>query len=129
TKVIKNDAGEVVELEGEIIEEAGDTNAARVKGTIQWVSEAHSVPAQLRLFDRLVLSAEEVPEDAALQDTINPESLVIVEDARVEKSLATSAAGQHFQFERMGYFYSDPVDHKDGRLVFNRTVTLRDTWS
>jgi glutaminyl-tRNA synthetase len=102
----------------------------RVKGTIHWVSAAHAVPAEVRLYDRLF----KVPDPGAEADgqdfiaALNPASMEIVPDAWVEPSLAGAAAGSRFQFERLGYFSVDP-DTTPERLVVNRTVGLRDTWA
>jgi glutaminyl-tRNA synthetase len=102
-----------------------------VKGTIHWVSAQHAYSPEVRLYDHLFKA--EFPDDApagrTFLDNINPESLTIIEDAKLEPSLGEAAAGQHFQFERLGYFFTDPVDSSPGRPVFNRTVTLRDTWA
>ena len=102
----------------------------KVKGTIHWVSEADSIPMEVRLYDRLftVADPEDVPEDGDFIDYLNPESLITVTEARGEPSLKAAAAGDAFQFERVGYFVVD-ADSTDGRLVLNRTVTLRDTWA
>jgi glutaminyl-tRNA synthetase len=102
----------------------------KVKATIHWVSAAHSLQAEARLYDHL-FSAEypqEVPPGVDWKDTINPTSLEIVPDARVEPGLAGAMPGDRFQFERLGYFCIDP-DCAPGRLVFNRTVSLKDTWA
>jgi glutaminyl-tRNA synthetase len=102
-----------------------------VKGTLHWVSAAHALPCEVRLYDRLLL----VPDPDALGDDtdwkthLNPESLVLVKDALVEPSVRDSPAGSRYQFERLGYFFSDPVDARPDALVFNRTVALRDTWA
>lgn len=101
----------------------------RVKGTIHWVSAAHAVPAEARLYDRLF----RVPDPGAEADgqdfiaALNPASMEVVPDAWVEPSLAGAAPGSRFQFERLGYFSVDP-DTTPERLVVNRTVGLRDTW-
>jgi glutaminyl-tRNA synthetase len=103
----------------------------KVKGTIHWVSAAHAVNAEVRLFDRLF--AAEAPgkghegERPFLKD-LNPMSLEIIAGAKLEPSLASATPGERFQFERLGYFAVDP-DSKPGALVFNRTVTLKDTWA
>jgi glutaminyl-tRNA synthetase len=101
-----------------------------VKGTIHWVSAAHAVPAEARLYDRLFTRPDPVDESDGRDFTafLNPASLEVVADARVEPSLADAKPGSRFQFERLGYFSVDP-DSAPGRLVVNRTVGLRDTWA
>jgi glutaminyl-tRNA synthetase len=99
----------------------------RVKGTIHWVSATHAPAAEVRLYDRLFT----VPDPAALPDLtacLNPASLEVVPDARIEPGLVGAAPGSRFQFERLGYFCVDP-DSTAERLVFNRTVALRDSWA
>jgi glutaminyl-tRNA synthetase len=99
----------------------------KVKGTIHWVSAAHAVRAEVRLYDRLFKS--ENPEEAgSFLDDLNPDSLDVIGDAQVEPSIAAAAAGSRFQFERLGYFAVDP-DATPAKPVFNRVVTLRDTWA
>ncbi len=99
----------------------------KVKGVIHWVSVAHALPAEIRLYDRLF----NVPNPAAAEDflsTINPESLVI-RQGFVEPSLADAVSDKTYQFEREGYFCADSRYSRPGALVFNRTVGLRDTWA
>ena len=98
------------------------------KGVIHWVSESHSKLAKVRLYDRLFNVANPAAQDNFLE-AINPQCLETIEEARVEMSLAESKPEDVFQFEREGYFCADRTDHKDGNLVFNRTVTLRDSWA
>lgn len=98
----------------------------KIKGTIHWVSAQHAVPAEVRLYDLLFLTAKP-DEDEDWTRRINPASLVVVPHALVEPSLANAQPGERVQFERTGYFCLDP-DTTAGHLVFNRTVTLRDTW-
>jgi glutaminyl-tRNA synthetase len=101
----------------------------KVKGTIHWVSAPHSLPAEVRLYDRLFSSPN--PDDAAdgldFLARLNPESLVVKTGCRVEPSLSSATSGGAFQFERVGYFAVDP-DSRARELVFNRTLSLRDTW-
>ena len=107
----------------------GDARDGRkVKATLHWVSAAHALDAEVRLYDRLFLS--ENPEEDGREpfDDLNPGSLEIVAGAKVEPSLAPAPAGSRFQFERQGYFCVDPDSSAQG-LVFNRTVSLRDTWA
>jgi glutaminyl-tRNA synthetase len=102
-----------------------------VQGTIHWVSVARGVDCTLRLYDKLftIPDPDDVPEGSDFTSVLNPESLVVVEGAKIEPSVAKDELGSRYQFERTGYFVSDPVDSKPGRPVFNRTVTLRDTWA
>jgi glutaminyl-tRNA synthetase len=102
-----------------------------VKGTIHWVSAAKGVSAEIRLYDHLFKTEhpDDAPAGKTFLDNINPDSLTIVRDAKLEPSLAAAGPGQHYQFERLGYFFTDPVDSQAGKPVFNRTATLRDTWA
>ena len=102
----------------------------KVKATIHWVSAAHALSVEARLYDHLFLAEypQAVPPDMDWKDTINPASLEVVQGARVEPGLREAAAGDRFQFERLGYFCVDP-DSKGGKLIFNRTVSLKDTWA
>ena len=102
----------------------------KVKGTIHWVSEAQSIPVEVRLYDRLFLSARPSSEkEADWRDDLNPKALVTLTSCRAEQSLSGAEKGNRYQFERQGYFYVDPVDSTVDRPVFNRIVTLRDTWA
>jgi len=129
-EVIKDAAGRIVELRGtaDPTTRAGGPNAdKKVKGTIHWVSAADCVDAEVRLYDRLFT----VPEPGADDDFkkyINPHSLETV-TAKVEPALRDARPDERYQFERLGYFALDSVDSKPGKLVFNRTITLRDTWA
>jgi glutaminyl-tRNA synthetase len=106
------------------------SDGRKVKGTIHWVAQAHACDVELRLYDRLLLDEDEVDADADLGERLNPHSLQVIRGAKGESHLASYAPGTHAQFERLGYFYADPVDHRmGGPLVFNRTVGLRDSWS
>jgi glutaminyl-tRNA synthetase len=111
--------------------QGGDaTDGRKVKATLHWVSAQHAIPAEVRLYDRLFKNADpnDVPEGRDFTDNINPNSLEILENALLEPSLATAEYGDFFQFERQGYFCVDPDSSKQ-KLVFNRTVQLRDTWA
>lgn len=99
----------------------------KVDGTIHWVPADQAVPIEVRLYDRL-FSAEKPGADGDPLDDLNPDSLAVLDRALVEPAVANAAVGDRFQFERHGYFAVDP-DSSDGRLVFNRTVTLRDSWA
>jgi len=103
----------------------------KVKATLHWVTAAESLPAEVRLYDHLFKQPdpEDVPEGVDYKTTLNPESLVTLTDCRVEPSLKTAEQGSRYQFERLGYFCVDTADSKPGALVFNRTVSLRDTWA
>ena len=130
TNVIKDDAGEVVELRCTYDPETRggqSPDGRKVKGTIHWVSARHAVDAEVRLYERLFTS-ERPDEEADFLSTLNSDSLEVVADAKVEPSLADARSGERFQFERLGYFATDP-DSEPGSPVFNRTVSLRDTWA
>jgi len=101
----------------------------KVDATIHWVSAAHGVPAEVRLYDRLFRVADPLATASDYMEHLNPESIGILRSCRLEPSLAGAAPGSAFQFERMGYFCVDAVDSKTESLVFNRTVTLRDAWA
>jgi glutaminyl-tRNA synthetase len=128
--VVKNAAGEIIELRATIDTESlrGATAGRRVKGTIHWVSAAHAVDAEVRLYDRLFLSADPGEGGRDPLTDLNPNSLDILRQVKVEPALASAAHGTRFQFERQGYFTVDP-DSTPGQPVFNRTVTLKDTWA
>ena len=99
----------------------------KVKGTIHWVSATDAIDATVRLYDRLFTVAEPGAEDD-FTSVLNPNSLVTI-TAKVEPALAAGGPGACFQFERIGYFAIDPIDSDPTALVFNRTITLRDTWA
>ena len=103
----------------------------KVQGTIHWVSAAHALPAEVRLYDRLFRSANPSGEkgDSDFTKYLNPGSLTTLPSSRVEPSLAGAPPGSRYQFERLGYFCVDSVNSSAGALVFNRTVTLRDSWA
>jgi glutaminyl-tRNA synthetase len=131
TGVVKDPAtGEVVEVRASYdpASRGGDApDGRKVRGTIHWVSAAHAVEAEVRLYDHLFTT----PDPGAADDfkaSLNPRSLETV-TGRVEPALAAAAPGSHWQFERTGYFYVDPVDSTPRRPVFNRTVPLRDSWA
>lgn len=128
--VVKNAAtGEIVEVRCTYDPEtkSGSTQSARkVKGTIHWVSAAHAVNAEVRLYDRLF--SAEYPDSENWKDSINPNSLEVLRECKIEPSLAKATPHDRFQFERLGYFSLDD-DSKAEALVFNRVVTLRDTWA
>ena len=130
-EVITDDAGNLVELKCTYDPETLGENPTGYKpnGVIHWVSADHSAPCEVRMYDRLF--TEENPEadkEAGFEGCINPESLVVFENARAEIGLAGAAVESRYQFERTGYFCVDP-DSSEDKLVFNRTVTLRDSWA
>jgi len=132
-EVVKNDQGEIVELRCtyDSATRGGDApDGRRVKATLHWVSAAHAVPVEVRLYDRLfsVEDPENVPEGKTFHDNLNPRSLEVLSGSQAEPSVANSSVGARVQFERLGYFCVDP-DSRPGALVFNRTVSLRDTWA
>jgi len=133
TEVIKNDRGEIAELRCSYdpATRGGDSpDGRRVKATLHWVSAAHAIPVEVRLYDRLfsVEDPENVPEGKTFLDHLNPLSLEVLSGAQAEPSLASASVDDRVQFERLGYFCVDP-DSRAGALVFNRTVSLRDTWA
>lgn len=127
----KDEDGNVVEVYAEYdpLTLSGMPESNRkVKGTIHWVSAQHSLPAEVRLYDRLF--TDENPsdiKDKTLAEMLNPDSLKVLKNCRVEPFLADAAPGSHFQFQRIGYFTVDP-DSRPRALVFNRTVSLKDSW-
>jgi glutaminyl-tRNA synthetase len=134
TGVVKDDkTGQVTELRCTYDPQTRGGNAPdgrKVKATLHWVSEAHALEAEVRLYDSFFTkeNPNETEEGKTFKDYINPESLVILEACRVEPGLLGATAGTGYQFERQGYFCTDP-DSSSGKLVFNRTVTLKDAWA
>jgi len=135
-EVVKDASGRVVELRCayDPATRGGASGERKVKGTIQWVSVAHALDAEVRLFDRLFVGdAPPVPEsEEEIGDVsahLNPDSLVVVRGAKVEPSAKDDDADTRYQFERTGYFWRDPVDGVGDALVFNRIVALKDAWS
>ena len=135
THAIKDAAGEIVELRGSYdpATRGGDApDGRKVKATLHWVSAAHAVDSEVRLYDRLFTSDD--PEGAAAQNgvdfatLINPHSLDVLNGCKLEPSLADAASGSRYQFERQGYFAVDP-ESRAGAPVFNRTVSLKDSWA
>jgi glutaminyl-tRNA synthetase len=134
-EVIKDPAsGEVTELRCSYDAETGGgvlpEGRKKVKGIIHWVSAAHAVPVEVRLYDRLLSVADPAAEkDRDYREFLNPESLEMLAEALVEPGLAEAGCGETFQFERLGYFSVDSKDSQPDKLVFNRCVTLRDVWA
>jgi glutaminyl-tRNA synthetase len=132
--VVKNDKGEIVEVHCTYDPATRGGNAPpdgrKVKSTIHWVSAAHAVDAEARLYENLFTKENpgDVPEGQDFTVNLNPNSLEVVPRAKLEPSLANAAPGSRYQFERLGYFCADP-DSKPGKPVFNRTVALKDTWA
>ncbi|HLF56578.1 MAG TPA: glutamine--tRNA ligase/YqeY domain fusion protein [Thermoanaerobaculia bacterium] len=133
-EVVKDAAGNIVELRcthDPATRGGGTPDGRKVQGTIHWVSAAHAAAGEVRLYDHLFANADpnDVPEGVDWLATVNRASLEIVADARLEPALAGAAPGERVQFERIGYFCADTRDHSPARPVFNRTVTLKDTWA
>jgi glutaminyl-tRNA synthetase len=132
-KVVKDENGQVIEVHCtyDPASRGGDSpDGRKVKGTIHWVSARHALDVEIRLYDRLF--TDEFPDggkDKDFKEFINPDSLQILQSCKVEPGLAKAEAGAGFQFERQGYFQVDPKDSRPGKPVFNRTVTLRDSWA
>ncbi len=132
-EVIKDAMGQVVELRcaWDPASLGGDApDGRKVKGTLHWVSAAHAVTAEMRLYDRLFTAENpmDIAEGGDWRDTLNPHSLEVLPGAKLEASLAAANTGDRFQFERLGYFCVDR-DSQPGALVFNRTVALKDSWA
>jgi glutaminyl-tRNA synthetase len=132
--VIKNDSGEIVELHCTYDPESkggSSPDGRRVRGTLHWVSASQAVAAEVRLYENLFLKAD--PDDDSdgteFTDNLNPDSLETLTNCWVEPGLLAASPGSIFQFERQGYFCVDSVDSKPEHLVFNRTVSLRDSWA
>jgi glutaminyl-tRNA synthetase len=133
TGVVKNDQGEVIEVHCTYDPATRGGNAPdgrKVKSTIHWVSAAHAVDAEVRIYENLFLkeNPSDVEEGQDVLDNLNPKSLEIISNAKLEPSLADAKAGARYQFERLGYFAVDP-DSVPGKSVFNRTVALKDAWA
>ena len=130
--VVKDDSGEIIELRCSYDPKTKGGSAPdgrKVRGTIHWVSAQHAVSPEIRLYDRLFLSPEPGSGSDDFKADINPDSLEILTNCKLEPSLVNAKASEHYQFERVGYFNVDPLDSREGSPVFNRTVTLRDTWA
>ena len=133
--VVKDEkTGEVIELHctyDPSTRGGGAPDGRQVKATLHWVSAEHAIQAEVRLYDRLFLKENpgDVKEGGDFKDYLNPNSLEVLKSCPVEPSLANAAPGSRWQFERMGYFCVDTTDSAEGSPVFNRTVTLRDTWA
>jgi glutaminyl-tRNA synthetase len=129
-EVVKDSAGNVAELRctADLESKSGGPNSNRkVKGTIHWVSAAHAIEAEVRLYDRIFTEPDPEVDGRDFKTVINPHSLEVI-TAKLEPSLAEAKAEERYQFERLAYFALDP-DSRPGRPVFNRTITLKDTWA
>lgn len=129
--IVKGEAGHIAELHCSYIPESrsgSDTSGINVKGTLHWVSAQHAVPVEVRLYDRLFKVEDVADAEGDFKDYLNPDSLQVLPNVYAEPSLKKAASTERFQFLRKGYFILDP-DTTSGKLVFNRTVTLRDTWA
>lgn len=133
-EVIKDASGEITELRCTIDPDSksgGATAGRKIKGTIHWVSAQHAINAEVRMYDRL-FTVEEPDADKEGRDFksfLNQNSLEILANAKLEPSLTDAQPETRYQFERLGYFRADPKDSKPGKLVFNRTISLRDSWA
>jgi glutaminyl-tRNA synthetase len=126
--------GEIIEVQAtyDPATRGGDTpDGRKVKATIHWVSAAHAVDAEVRLYDTLfsVEDPDDAPEGRDFIANLNPSSLEVLRGCKLEPSLAEAAPGARYQFERLGYFCADTEDSRPGAPVFNRTVTLKDAWA
>jgi len=133
TSVVKNDKGEVVEVHCTYDPATRGGNAPdgrKVKATIHWVSAGHAVDGEVRLYENLFSAADpnDVPAGQDFMANLNPNSLEVLQNAKLEPSVANPAVGARYQFERLGYFCVDR-DSKPGKPVFNRTLALKDTWA
>jgi glutaminyl-tRNA synthetase len=129
--VVKNEAGDLVEVHCtyDPATRGGDApDGRRVQGTIHWVSAARGVDCEVRLYDKLFTVADPDSGEVDFTSLLNAESLVVINNAKVEPSVLADPVGSRYQFERTGYFVKDP-DSAAERPVFNRTVTLRDSWA
>lgn len=132
TDVVKNEKGEITEIRCtyDPATRGGDApDGRKVKATIHWVSAKHAVTAEVRLYDRLFTDPEPGSRGGDYKDYLNPDSHSVLKDCRLEPGLADAEPGVNYQFERLGYFTPDYIDSKKGSPVFNRTVTLKDTWA
>ena len=132
--VIKDEAGNITELQCTVDPDSksgGATAGRKIKGTIHWVSAAHALTAEVRLYDRLftVPEPDNAGEGRDFKEFLNPHSLETLTDCKLEPSLATAVPETRYQFERLGYFRADPKDSTAGKPVFNRTIGLRDSWA
>ncbi|MBI3659247.1 glutamine--tRNA ligase, partial [Candidatus Acetothermia bacterium] len=133
TNVVKDASGKIVELHCtyDPVSKGGEApDGRKVKATLHWVSAQHAIDAEVRRYEHLFTKEDplDVEEGKSFLENINPNSLIVLRGCKLEPSLASAKPGDRFQFERKGYFCVDP-DSTPGKLVFNRTVTLRDEWA
>jgi len=131
--VVKDADGNVVEVHCtyDPLSRGGNSpDGRKVKSTMHWVSAAHAITAEIRIYDKLFTKADpfDVEEGQDVLSNLNPDSLKVLTGAKLEPSLTGAQAGERFQFERVGYFCVDP-DSAPGKLVFNRTLPLKDAWA
>jgi glutaminyl-tRNA synthetase len=134
TRVIKDEEGQVIEVRATCDPESkGGTapDGRKVKATMHWVSAAHAIEAEVRLYETLFSNEDpdDVPEGEDFVNGLNPASLEVLTGCRLEPQLGDAEPGERVQFERLGYFVADHADSRPGHAVFNRTVTLKDAWA
>ena len=130
--IIKNSEGRIMEIQCTYDPDSrggSSPDGRRVRGTLHWVSAKHAIKAEIRLYENLFANKYDGDDGGLLSDKLNPDSLKVLTECYVEPSLEGSSQGVTYQFERQGYFCLDYIDSTQGQLVFNRTVSLRDTWS
>jgi glutaminyl-tRNA synthetase len=130
--VVKDENGEITEIRctyDPATRGGAPPDGRKVPGTLHWVSAEQAVPVEVRLYDRLFKVERPDLEEGSFEEYLNPHSLEALTDSRLEPAAADPAMGERLQFERQGYFFRDPVDTRPDRLVFNRTVPLRDSWA
>ena len=130
--MIKNSEGRIMEIQCTYDPDSrggSSPDGRRVRGTLHWVSAKHAIKAEIRLYENLFANKDDGDDGGLLSDKLNPDSLKVLTECYVEPSLEGSSQGVTYQFERQGYFCLDYIDSTQGQLVFNRTVSLRDTWS
>ena len=131
TGVVKNDAGEVIEVHAtyDPATRGGDApDGRKIKSTLHWVSAAHAIPAEVRLYDRLFNRPDPEAGEEGFLGCLNPDSLTALPGCQLEGGLATAQPGDRFQFERQGYFCADTESTAE-HLIFNLAVALKDTWA
>ena len=133
--MVKDEAtGEIVELRctyDPATRGGSAPDGRKVKATLHWVSAPHAINSEVRLYGNLFTQENplDVDEGRDFKDYLSPDSLTVLPDAKVEPSLGNARPGERYQFERIGYFCADPEDHTADQPVFNRTVTVRDSWA
>ena len=130
-EVIKDGKGEIIELRCSYLPESksgNDSSGLKVQGTLHWVNVKHAIPIELRLYERLFRVEDPATAEGDFKDYINPDSLKIIKTAFAEPSLADARPGEGYQFLRKGYFCLDKAS-EGSRRIFNRTVSLKDTWA